>query len=106
PQGVARLPAAHHRRPHYRPGHAASLVALPYQVFVITHKPVLVGLLGIVELGPLVAASLFGGARADRYARRRLLLLCQLILVAVAGGLAAASFLGTPPLWLLYVLAG
>ena len=87
-------------------GTQASLVALPYQVFVITHKPVLVGLLGVVELGPLVAASLFGGALADRYDRRRLLLLCQLILVTVAGGLAAASYVGTPPLWLLYLLAG
>ena len=87
-------------------GTQASLVAIPYQVYVVTHEPVLVGLLGLVELGPLVAASLFGGAMADRYDRRRLLLLYQLILVAVAGGLAAASFLGTPPLWLLYVLAG
>jgi MFS family permease len=81
-------------------------VALPYQVYVITHKPVLVGLLGLVEIGPLTAASLFGGALADRYDRRRLLLLYQLLLVGVAGTLAAASFLGTPPIWLLYVLAG
>ena len=87
-------------------GTQASLVALPYQVYVITHSPVLVGLLGLVELGPLVVASLWGGAMADRYDRRRLLLLYQLALVAVAGALAAASFLGTPPIWLLYVLAG
>jgi MFS family permease len=87
-------------------GTQASLVALPYQVYVITHEPVLVGLLGLVEIGPLVTASLFGGALADRYDRRRLLLLYQLLLVAVAGALAAASFLGTPPIWLLYLLAG
>jgi MFS family permease len=59
-----------------------------------------------VELGPLVAASLFGGALADRCDRRLLLLGYQLLLVAVAGALAVASFLGTPPLWLLYALAG
>lgn len=87
-------------------GTQAALVALPYQVYVTTHEPVLVGLLGIFELFPLVAASLFGGALADRYDRRRLLLMYQLILVAVAGALAAASFLGSPPLWLLYLLAG
>jgi MFS family permease len=87
-------------------GTQASLVALPYQVYVTTHKPVLVGLLGLVELGPLVAGSLFGGVYADRYDRRRLLVLYQFALVAVAGALAAASFLGTPPVWLLYVLAG
>jgi MFS family permease len=87
-------------------GTQASLVALPYQVYVITRSPVLVGLLGLVELGPLVVASLWGGAMADRYDRRKLLLLYQLALVGVAGALAAASFLGTPPIWLLYVLAG
>jgi MFS family permease len=87
-------------------GTQASLVALPYQLYVITRSPVLVGLLGLVELGPLVVASLWGGAMADRYDRRRLLLLYQLALVAVAGALAAAAFLGTPPIWLLYVLAG
>ncbi|HEY2603290.1 MAG TPA: MFS transporter [Thermoleophilaceae bacterium] len=87
-------------------GTQASLVALPYQVYVTTHEPVLVGLLGLVELGPLVAASLFGGALADRYDRRRLLLIYQLLLVAVAGALAAVSFLGTPGIGILYVLAG
>src|SRR5689334_688105 len=87
-------------------GTQAALVALPYQVYVQTHEPVLVGLIGLVELIPLVTASLFGGALADRTDRRKLLLLVQIALVAVAGGLAAAAFAGDPPIWLLYVLAG
>ncbi len=86
-------------------GTQAALVALPYQVYVTTHEPVLVGLIGLVELGPLIAASLVGGAYADRVDRRKLLLLCQVALVAVSGGLAAAAFHGSPPLWLLYLLA-
>ena len=65
-------------------GTQAALVALPYQVYVMTHRPVLVGLLGLVELGPLIAASLVGGAFADRLDRRRMLLLCQMALVAIA----------------------
>jgi MFS family permease len=87
-------------------GTQAALVALPYQVYVESHEPVLVGLLGLVELGPLVAASLFGGAWADRVDRRRLLLLVQIALVATAAGLAAAAFAGDPAIWLLYLLAG
>src|SRR4051812_35878511 len=86
-------------------GSQAALVALPYQLYVQTHEPVLVGLLGLVELGPLMAASLFGGAWADRVDRRVLLMLVQIALVAVAAGLAAAAFAGSPPVWLLYVLA-
>jgi MFS family permease len=87
-------------------GTQVALVALPYQVYVVTREPVLVGLLGLVELGPLVAASLVGGAWADRLDRRRLLLLYQLALVSVSGALAAAAFAGSPPVWLLYILAG
>jgi MFS family permease len=87
-------------------GTQAALVALPYQVYVITHQPVLVGLIGLVELGPLVAASLLGGAWADRIDRRKLLLLVQVALMSVAAALAAAAFLGSPPVWLLYLLAG
>jgi MFS family permease len=86
-------------------GTQAALVALPYQVYVISRSAFLTGLLGLVELGPLIALSLFGGALADRFDRRRLLLTTQIALVAVASGLAAAALLGTPPLWLLYVLA-
>ena len=87
-------------------GTQAALVALPYQVYVISHSAFLTGLLGLVELGPLIALSLFGGALADMFDRRRLLLFAQIALVLVASGLAAAALLGTPPLWLLYVLAG
>ena len=78
-------------------GSQAALVALPYQVFVITGSAFLTGLIGLAELGPLVVASLFGGALADRLERRRLLLLCQFALVAVAAALAVATATGPPP---------
>ena len=87
-------------------GTQATLVALPYQVFVLTNSAFLTGLLGAAEIVPLVVASLFGGALADRFDRRRLLLTCQIALVAIAGALALAAFAGTPPVWILFVLAG
>ena len=87
-------------------GTQAALVALPYQVYVITGSAFLTGLLGLAELVPLVAASLYAGALADRQDRRVLLMACQIALVAVSAGLAAATFAGTPPVWLLFLLAG
>jgi Transmembrane secretion effector len=87
-------------------GTQAALVALPYQLFVVTHRALLVGLLGAVELGPLIGMSLFGGALADRMDRRRLLLLVQIGVAGSVGGLAAVSFAGHPALWTLYVLGG
>ena len=86
-------------------GSQAALVALPYQVYTQTGSAFLTGLLGAVELGPLVAAALLGGAIADRMDRRRLLLLVQGALILAAAALAAGAFAGAPPVWLLYLLA-
>lgn len=87
-------------------GTQAALVAVPFQVFVLTRSTVLVGLIGLVELVPLVATSLFGGALADRVDRRRVLIVAQALIVAVAGTLAATALLGTPPVWIVFPLAG
>jgi MFS family permease len=85
-------------------GSQATLVALPYQLYLETHSPFLVGLLGAVELVPLVVMALLGGAIADRTDRRRLLLLDQIGLVVIASALAAVSFAGAPAVPVLYLL--
>jgi len=85
-------------------GSQATLVALPYQLYVQSHSAFLVGLLGAVELAPLVSSALLAGAIADRMDRRRLLLLDQIGLVLTAAGLAVAAFLGHPPIAVLYLL--
>jgi MFS family permease len=87
-------------------GAQATLVALPYQLYVETHSALLVGLLGAVELLPLVTMALIGGAVADRMDRRRLLLLDQIWLVLTAAGLAVAAYLGQPAVITLYALGG
>jgi MFS family permease len=87
-------------------GTAAVLVALPYQLFVLTGSPALVGLLGAAELGPMVIVSLLGGAIADRMDRRTLLLVAQAGIIATAMGLAAATWAGRPPTLLIFVLGG
>jgi MFS family permease len=87
-------------------GTQAALVALPYQLYTQTGSAFLTGLLGAVELVPLVAMSLLGGAIADRTDRRRLILLDQIALASSAGVLAALAFAGTPPVGVLYLLGG
>jgi predicted MFS family arabinose efflux permease len=87
-------------------GAQATLVALPYQVYVQTKSPLLTGLLGLAELGPLIGMSLLGGALADRVDRRRLLLIDQIALVVITAGLCLAAVAGHPPVGLLYVLGG
>src|SRR5579859_5069497 len=85
-------------------GTQAALVAVPYQVFVLTHSTALVGLIGAAELGPMVVVSLFGGAIADRIDRRRLLLIAQGATAFCAGTLAALAFAGHPPIWSIFAL--
>jgi MFS family permease len=87
-------------------GTQAALVALPFQIYVETGSPFLVGLLGAVELVPLISMALLGGAIADRMDRRRILLIDQLALVLCAGALAAIAFAGNPPIPVLYVIGG
>jgi MFS family permease len=86
-------------------GTQATLIALPYQIYVRTHSAFLTGLLGAAELGPLILASLYAGALADRMDRRKLLLLCQIALSALAGILGLVTWLTTPAVWELFVLA-
>lgn len=87
-------------------GTQAALVALPFQIYAQTHSAFLTGLLGAVELGPLVVMALLGGALADRFDRRRVLLLDQAALVLCSGTLALLSFVHATPLGALYVLGG
>ena len=87
-------------------GAQATLVALPFQLYLLTRSALLVGLLGAVEVVPLVSLSLLGGAIADRMDRRRLLLLTQIGLVVSSGALALLPVLGRPPVVALYALGG
>ncbi|HVW18520.1 MAG TPA: MFS transporter [Solirubrobacteraceae bacterium] len=87
-------------------GSQAGLVALPYQIYVETHSALLTGLLGAAELGPLVTVALVGGALADHYDRRKLLLLDQIALVACAAALCAMAIAGDPPVAALFVVGG
>ncbi|MEA2124721.1 MAG: hypothetical protein QOI80_1503, partial [Solirubrobacteraceae bacterium] len=87
-------------------GTQAALVALPFQLYTQTRSAFLTGLLGAFELVPLVTLALLGGAIADRYDRRRVLLYDQIALVSISAALAVGAFLGETPVPLLYVLGG
>jgi MFS family permease len=87
-------------------GSNITLVAVLLQVDALTHSPAAVGLIGIFQLVPLMAASLFGGSWIDRYDRRRLLLGAQIGQMAASALLLAGALVGDPPLLLVYLSAG
>jgi len=80
------------------------LVALPYQIYVLTGSPFHVGLLGLFQAIPLISLPLLGGVLADRADRRRVLIATQSGLAACSLALALATQLGSTDLWILYAL--
>src|SRR3954451_3410754 len=87
-------------------GTQAALVALPFQVYSLTHSAFLTGLLGAVELVPLLAMALWGGALAARCALCHLLLYVQIGVMSGAPVLENATLTIPPPVPFMFVLAG
>jgi MFS family permease len=79
-------------------------VAIPIQVYQITGSTLLVGLVGFVELLPLLTLTLVGGALADAVERRRLMLLTQLGMAVTGVFLVVNAAIPHPRVWALFVL--
>jgi MFS family permease len=86
-------------------GSQATEVALLVQARQLTGSAVAVGLLGAVELVPLVVFGLYGGALADRLDRRRLIRWCEAGLGGCAALLLINASLPRPLVWPLYLIA-
>ena len=84
-------------------GTQLTTVAVPYQVYQLTHSSLVVGLVSTTQLFPLVAGSLMAGSVVDAMDRRRLLMVAQVLMACCSAGLAVNADLG-PALWPLFVL--
>lgn len=80
------------------------LVAIPYQIYLITGSSLDVGLIGLFQAVPLISLGLFGGVLADRFNRRRLLLLTQCGLALSSAALAIGTQLGLANVAFLYAM--
>ena len=86
-------------------GTDAAEVALLVQAKQLTGSTVAVGLLGAVELAPLVVFGLYGGVLADRLDRRRLIVACEAGLACCAALLMLNALAPHPAVWPLYLVA-
>ncbi|MFN7978506.1 MAG: MFS transporter [Vicinamibacterales bacterium] len=68
-------------------GTMVSYVAVPWQLYQLTHSNAQVGLLGLVQLVPVLLCGLLGGAVADRVDRRRLLIGSEALMALCVTGL-------------------
>src|ERR1700690_3149738 len=87
-------------------GSQITLVALFVQVYNLTHSSFAVGVVGIVQLVPMIFVSVGFGPQIDRFDRRRILLGAQLGLMASSVLLLIGAHLHHQPLALIYGAAG
>ncbi len=55
---------------------------MAWQVYAITKDPLALGLIGLFEVLPFMASTLFGGHFADRISRKKIILVSQLLLLS------------------------
>jgi MFS family permease len=79
-------------------------VAVGWQVYALTHKPLSLGLVGLAQFLPSLGLTLLAGHTADRLDRRQIVLVCHALFGAVALLLGLLGLRGAPPLAAIYAV--
>jgi MFS family permease len=85
-------------------GRQIVVVAVPYQVYLLTHSSLAVGLLGLFQAVPIIVAGLYGGALADRFDRRRLQLIAKGVVALTSLALAFGAIGLRAPVWFVFLV--
>lgn len=85
-------------------GTQMQVVAVAWQVFVLTNSPVALGLIGLMQAIPRLLFSLLGGVLADVFDRRKMLMAVNLSMMCFSTVLAICTNFGVINLGLIYVV--
>ena len=80
-------------------------VALTLLILQRTHSGLAVGILAACQFGPILLLSAYGGVIADRYNKRRALLITQSLEMAESVGLAVLAFMPHTSVYPFYIVA-
>ena len=80
-------------------------VAMPWLALQLTHSGLLVGLVLAAQFLPVLVGGQLGGVVADRFHKRNVLLLTQVLFMAPAFGLFAVSAGGHAQYWMIVLAA-
>ena len=86
-------------------GDQLALIATPWLVLQLTGDPLALGIVLALEGIPRAVFMLIGGALTDRYAPRRIMLICDVARFVLTTAMAAAALTGTVEIWMIYVFA-
>jgi MFS family permease len=84
-------------------------VAVGWQVYALTHSAFDLGMIGLAQFLPMAGLTFFAGHAADRYERKRVVQICQIVEGLVAVFLACGSIGGwitVPAIFVSVVLFG
>ncbi|HYL99675.1 MAG TPA: MFS transporter, partial [Blastocatellia bacterium] len=87
-------------------GSQMQVVAINWHVWLLTKSALALGGVGLVRVIPIVACSLIGGAVADVFDRKRLMMITQAVMLLSATLLAIWTRTGLHSVWPIYVLTG
>ena len=86
-------------------GSMITYVALPFQLKEITHSYLAVGVLGVIEIVPLIIFGLYGGVLADAVDRKKMIWATEAGALLIVLGLLVNSVLPDPKTFIIYVSA-
>lgn len=86
-------------------GSFATYVSMPYQIADITGSYVAVGLLGVTEVLPIIVFGLWGGVVADRFDRRNVVVVTEVIMLLLTGVLLVNALTPDPQVWVIYLVS-
>ena len=82
------------------------IVAVGWQVYQLTHRLIDLGLIGLSQFLPFIVLALFAGHAADRYDRKRVIVLCNIAHVLCAMALLAITWFKISSVWPIFVTLG
>jgi predicted MFS family arabinose efflux permease len=85
-------------------GTQTASIAYPLLVLAITHSPAKAGIVAFARSVPWAVFALPAGLAADRWDRRRLMILADCVRVLAMGSLAATIAFHRPPFWQILVV--
>ncbi|HEX3048609.1 MAG TPA: MFS transporter [Bacillota bacterium] len=111
---LARFPALKHKNFRYfLTGQCISLMgtwmqrtAQQWVIYQLTQSPFVLGLVGVCQFMPMLLFSLFAGVLADRFPKKRFLMITQTIQMIQAFILVALLWSGQIRYWHILILAG
>jgi predicted MFS family arabinose efflux permease len=85
-------------------GSWAQIIALSWLVYRLTDSPLMLGLVDFVALLPVGFVSLVGGVISDRFPRRNLILITEIILAVQALILTSLAWTGAVQVWHIVII--